>query len=57
MSLQEIALNQNFAHHERCKTRAGARRSLIEYIEVFYNRISKHSALGNASPAQFAQAT
>ncbi|MDG2390633.1 MAG: IS3 family transposase, partial [Planctomycetaceae bacterium] len=34
-----------------------ARASLFEYIEVFYNRIRKHSALGYLSPAQFALAT
>lgn len=50
-------LKKELVHHERYKTRADARRSLFEYIEVFYNRIRKHSALGYVSPAQFAQAT
>ncbi|MBI1344646.1 IS3 family transposase, partial [bacterium] len=29
------------------------RRSLFEYIEVFYNRSRRHSALGYLSPQQF----
>ena len=35
------------------KTRQEARRELFEYIEVFYNRERRHSALGYLSPAQF----
>jgi len=50
-------LKKELVHHERYKTRGEARRSLFEYIEVFYNRIRKHSAFGYVSPAQFAQAT
>jgi transposase InsO family protein len=34
-------------------TRAEARRSIFEYIEVFYNRQRRHSSLGYLSPAQF----
>lgn len=34
---------------------ASARASLFEYIEVFYNRIRRHSALGWLSPEQFEQ--
>jgi transposase InsO family protein len=26
---------------------------VFEYIEVFYNRIRRHSSLGNLSPEQF----
>ena len=50
-------LKKELVHHERYKTRSEARASLFEYIEVFYNRIRKHSALGYLSPAQFAQVT
>ena len=32
---------------------AEARAAVFEYIEVFYNRIRRHSSLGNQSPEQF----
>lgn len=38
---------------ERYKTRDDARRSIFEYIEVFYNRQRKHSTLGYKSPVEF----
>lgn len=34
-------------------TRAQARQAIFEYIEVFYNRIRRHSALGYVSPEAF----
>lgn len=34
-------------------TRAQARTAIFEYIEVFYNRLRLHSALGYRSPEQF----
>ena len=34
-------------------TRREARSAVSEYIEVFYNRIRKHSYLGNRSPAEY----
>lgn len=36
-------------------TRQEARRSIFEYIEVWYNRQRRHSALGYASPETFEQ--
>ena len=38
------------------KTRAEAQIGIFEYIEVFYNRIRRHSTLGNISPQAFEQA-
>ena len=32
---------------------AEAKAAVFEYIEVFYNRIRRHSSLGNLSPEQF----
>ena len=32
---------------------AEAKAAVFEYIEVFYNRIRRHSSLGNRSPEQF----
>ena len=34
-------------------TPAEAKAAVFEYIEVFYNRIRRHSSLGNLSPEQF----
>ena len=49
-------LKKELVHHETYATHAQARQSLFEYIEVFYNRVRIHSALGYKSPAQFAEA-
>lgn len=49
-------LKKELVHHEQYQTRAEARASLFEYIEVFYNRIRRHSALNYQSPTQFAEA-
>ena len=38
-------------------TREEARLALFEWIEVWYNRQRRHSALGYLSPMQFEQAT
>jgi transposase InsO family protein len=38
----------------RSRTRAEARAAIFEYIEVFYSRQRRHSALGYTTPAQFA---
>jgi putative transposase len=37
------------------QTRAEARTSVFEYIEIFYNRQRKHSSLGYVSPATYEQ--
>lgn len=34
------------------KTREAARRAVFDYVEVFYNRVRMHSALGYRSPVQ-----
>ena len=36
-------------------SRAAARKAIFEYIEVWYNRQRRHSALGYLSPAEFEQ--
>ena len=46
-------LKKELVHQERYETRAAAKRSIFEYIEVFYNRERLHSSLGYVSPADF----
>jgi transposase InsO family protein len=46
-------LKTELVYFEKYQTRAEARRSIFEYIEVFYNRIRRHSALGYQSPVNY----
>ena len=46
-------LKKELIHQEQYQTREQARVSLYEYIEVFYNRVRRHSALGYLSPADY----
>ena len=46
-------LKKELVYGKKYKTRRDARLSIFEYIEVFYNRVRKHSALGYKSPEQF----
>jgi transposase InsO family protein len=46
-------LKRELVHRERYAGHAEARRSLFEYIEVFYNRRRLHSTLGYRSPVDF----
>jgi transposase InsO family protein len=46
-------LKTELVHHEHYATREAARKSIFEYIEVFYNRKRLHSALGYKSPEAF----
>lgn len=48
-------LKQELVHHRRFTTRAEARAAIQEYIEVFYNRMRRHSSLGNVAPAIYAE--
>jgi transposase InsO family protein len=43
-------LKKELVHHQHYATRDEARRSLFEYIEVFYNRQRRHSALDYQTP-------
>jgi len=46
-------LKTEVTHFHRYHTRSEARQSIFEYIEVFYNRLRRHSALGYLSPMNF----
>lgn len=46
------SLKNERVHAQRYTTRDEARQDVFEYIETFYNRSRRHSALGYVSPAQ-----
>jgi putative transposase len=46
-------LKKELVHDEDYQTREEARASLFEFIEVYYNRIRRHSALGYKSPIEY----
>jgi transposase InsO family protein len=49
-------LKKERVYQEVYATRAEARASVFDYIERFYNRVRRHSALGYVSPEEFEQA-
>jgi putative transposase len=46
-------LKRELIAHRQYRTRDEATQELFEYIEVFYNRLRRHSTLGYYSPAEF----
>jgi len=46
-------LKTELIYFEKYQTRQEARGSIFEYIELFYNRVRRHSALNYFSPADF----
>jgi len=48
-------LKSELIYLTKFKTRAEARQTVFEYIEVYYNRIRLHSSLGYMSPCQYEQ--
>jgi transposase InsO family protein len=50
------SLKKELVHDADFATREEARAELFEYIEVFYNRIRRHSALGYLSPEEYERA-
>src|SRR5258708_10254738 len=49
-------LKKELVHQADYWTREAARQSIFEYLEVFYNRERRHSALGYESPCRFEEA-
>jgi transposase InsO family protein len=47
------SLKTECVYHERYITRDSAKKSIFDYIEVFYNRQRKHSYLGYKSPEEY----
>lgn len=48
-------LKQEMVNHRRFRTRLEAKAAIQEWIEVFYNRIRRHSGLGYTPPAIWAE--
>ena len=48
-------LKKGHVFSQRFQTKEEARRKLFEYLEVFYNRVRRHSSLGYKSPVAFEQ--
>ncbi len=46
-------LKTELVYQQRFATRQAARQAVFEYIEVFYNRQRRHSALGYLSPEAY----
>jgi putative transposase len=46
-------LKVEFVHETLFRTRAQATHEVFEYIEVFYNRVRRHSFLDYVSPMEF----
>ena len=47
------SLKKELVHGENYATREEARASIFEYVEVFYNRVRRHSGLGYLAPTEF----
>jgi putative transposase len=50
------SLKKELVHGEDYATRDQARASIFEYIETFYNRVRRHSALGYVAPDEYERA-
>jgi putative transposase len=50
------SLKNERVHGSRYRTRSDAKADVFEYIEIFYNRIRRHSTLGHTSPEQYLNA-
>jgi putative transposase len=49
------SLKNERVHGTRYRTKVDAKADVFQYIEGFYNRVRRHSTLGQISPAQFMQ--
>ena len=50
-----VTFKKGHVFWERFRTTEEARRRIFEYLEVFYNRVRRQSALGYKSPVAFEQ--
>jgi transposase InsO family protein len=49
-------LKRELVHSEQYTTREQATASIFEYVEAFYNRVRRHSALGYVAPDEYERA-
>ncbi len=47
------SLKNERVHHEDYRTRAQARQSIFEYIEIFYNRKRRHASINYMTPVEY----
>lgn len=47
------SLKNELVYHEDYKTRAAAKQSIFEYIEIFYNRKRRHASLKYMTPVEY----
>jgi len=48
-------MKAEMVYFDHFRTREEAKSAIFDYIEIFYNRQRRHSALGYLSPAEFEQ--
>lgn len=48
-------LKQEMVHHREFRTRREAYAAIQEWIEIFYNRIRRHTSVGGIAPARWAE--
>jgi putative transposase len=53
MEVRDGSFKKELVHREDYATREQAKASIFEYIEVFDNRVRRHSSLGYVSPAEY----
>jgi transposase InsO family protein len=46
------SLKRELVHDESYTTQEQAKATIFEYVEVFYNRVRRHSSLGFLSPEE-----
>jgi transposase InsO family protein len=56
MEVNDASFKKELVHDADFATRAEARAELFEYIEMFYNRVRRHSSLGYLSPDEYERA-
>ena len=50
------SLKNERVHGSRYETRDAARADIFQYIEIFYNRVRRHTSIGGISPVSFYEA-
>ena len=48
-----VVIKHELTHHKRDQTRKQARDEIVEYIEILYSRIRRHTRLGMSHPLNF----